>query len=229
MIDIVDLGIESDEIRAPIIRRLDLRVGPGEIYTLIGPAKAGKTAALEAIAEVRPIARGCIRVGALEPVSRNDRNRRERLTAIWSGAALDDDLTVRQNIRLILRLAGAELPAPAAIDRALRRVDLPDRAFDQSTRFLTAMQKTAAWLAVARLRRTPVILIDEPTASLGGAEMQGMRDLLEDLRSEGHAILLATRDTEFGCSVASTVGVLEHGQKATEGSPETVFRREVIA
>ena len=222
MLAINDLSVRHGHGQPWRLQGFDLRIGPGECCAVVGPAGAGKTAVLEAVMGLCPVDGGTIRVGS----SASDADaieRRRNITAIWGAGAVDDALTVRQNVELILRLAGTPLPTPSVINRALRVMEMPDRRITQPTSALTSMQRFSMWLAIAQLRGTPILLLDDPTATWTMTDIRTATQLHNELRRSGLTILLSTRDTDFGCALADRIVLLDSGRKVAEGAPSVIF------
>jgi ABC-2 type transport system ATP-binding protein len=222
MLTIEDLSVRHARRRDLVLRQFNLHINAGECCALVGPSGAGKTALLEAIIGMRPLHAGRITVDSASSESLPS-DRRHSVTAIWSPAAIDGTLTVRQAVSLILNLAGAAQPSPLTMTQVFRAVDLPDRALDQPASGLSGAQRFSVWLAIARLRHTPILLLDDPTAAWSASEVANAASLIGDLRALGVTIILATRDTGLASSVADVVVVMEEGRKLTEGSPRVVF------
>jgi ABC-type multidrug transport system ATPase subunit len=222
MLTIEDLSVRHSQHREGRLRRFHLHVGVGECCALVGPSGAGKTAVLEAIMGLRPVETGTIRVGA-SAVTEAIHDRRGNITVIWGSGSVDEALSVRQNLSLILQLAGARVPPRGDMDRVLRRVDLPDRLFDRAASQLSAAQRCFLWLAAACLRQTPLLLVDDPTQTWASSDVRDLTDMLREFSQSGLTIVLATRDTDLACALADRVCVMEEGQKLTEGAPSVVF------
>ena len=98
------------------------------------------------------------------------------------------------------------------LDKALRESDVPDRLFDQEAGRLGAREALAVWIAVARLRQTPLVLLDDPTALLTPAESARTVVLIRELCVAGTTVLLTTPDRRFADEVAHEVHILEGGR-----------------
>jgi osmoprotectant transport system ATP-binding protein len=136
---------------------------------------------------------------------------RQRITYVDGHGPLVPHLTARQNLVLIARLSGDGGLAQTAIDAALRQADVPDRRFTMSAAHLSAKECLCIWLAAARLRRSPAVLLDEPAESLSPTELSQAASVIRELCAFA-GVLVATRDREFADDVADAVYVIEHGR-----------------
>ncbi|MCP9485634.1 MAG: ATP-binding cassette domain-containing protein [Gaiellaceae bacterium MAG52_C11] len=160
---------------------LDLRAG--ETVALVGPNGAGKTTLLSILA------------GALDPSTGSV----ERPVAIgWAPQrpALYGKLTPRENLELFAALAAA--PAAAS--------DLPDRPAAE----LSVGQRQRLNLALALLGSPPVLLLDEPTASLDAERREELWNLLAGVVVGGGAVCFVTQNLEE-VDRADRVGLVEDG------------------
>jgi ABC-type cobalamin/Fe3+-siderophores transport system ATPase subunit len=89
---------------------------------------------------------------------------------------------------------------------------VPDRTFDLRARSLTRLESLSVWIAIARLRQSAVVLLDDPAASLGPRDAVRAAILVRELRANGPTILVATRDQQFAEEVADVVYLLEGGR-----------------
>lgn len=216
---IEDLGIQDSSSQHWLIQGLDLRVEPGECCALVGPRHAGKTVALEALLGLRTVTTGRIRIGA----STNVRSIRQHSTVAWRSCPVDGALSVRRNIESVLALAGSPIPTPREIRSVLRLVEIPDDLIDTAAANLSSSQQLFSWLAIALLRRSTLLIIDDPTATWSALEVHDATSLLRDLRRNGLTMLVATRDTDFACAIADRICVIEDGCKVADGAPGIVF------
>jgi ABC-type ATPase involved in cell division len=132
-----------------------------------------------------------------------------------SPGGLAPDLTVRANVRYVLALCG-QRASGTQVEAALRRADLPDRCVDRPAAALRPRETVSVWLALARLRRTPVLLCERVADALDTLEAGRVAALLRDCSAHGHAVLVTTRAPLFARAVADRCGTLEQGRMSVE-------------
>jgi putative ABC transport system ATP-binding protein len=174
-----------------------LTIPSGQTVAVTGPSGSGKTSLLFLLAGLEQSSGGRVRWGdtdlsALGEAER-DRWRRSGVGLLFQDFRLVDDLTVLANVLLPTTLQrwrpGSELRARALA--LIERMGLTDPRQRVATLSRGEMQRTA--LARALLLRPPVVLADEPTASLDTDGELAVEDLLFDAaRAEGATLLIAT-------------------------------------
>jgi ABC-2 type transport system ATP-binding protein len=197
---------------------VDLTLRPGEIYALLGPNGAGKTSLIRAVCGRVRLDAGSVRLGDADP-SRDPRARR-RLGLVPQEVALYPDLTVRENLEVLGRLAGLDAAAvPAAVEAALAWTGLRERKDSRVATLSGGMQRRVN-LAAGALHSPTVLLLDEPTVGVDPQARERIHDLLRDLRGRGTAILLATHDLDQASELADRIGILVDGKLRAEGPLE---------
>src|SRR5437764_1760629 len=202
---------------------LSLDVGRGEAVGLLGPNGSGKSTTLAAAAGVLDPVEGTVTVGGIR---RDDDPAAfaARVGLVPQDCALYDELTAADNLLFFGRLyglGGRDLRRRVA--RALARVRLADRAGDRVGTLSGGMRQRVN-LAAALLHDPPVLLLDEPTASLDPAARDSLFADLTRLKDDGHAVLLSTHhldEAELGCD---RVAVLDRGKLAAVGRPCELLR-----
>lgn len=202
-----------------IVDGASLSVAPGEIYALLGGNGSGKSTTLFAVLGLLKRAGGVIQVADHDPELAPDAVR-EAAAYLPENVALYDHLSALENVRYFLGLANTQRSA-GEIDDALDAVRLDTAA---RTRRLGAFskgmrQKTA--IALALLRRTPVLLLDEPTSGLDPASSRDFHDLLVELKQRRVATLMVTHDLYGAADVADRIGMIEGGRIAHEWTAGT--------
>jgi ABC-2 type transport system ATP-binding protein len=200
-----------------ILAGAELRVRPGEIYAFTGDRRIPLSLVAESILGFVKTEAGSITVCGHRPGTHPAEVRRQ-VTAIRWPSGLEPRLTVRANVRLLIRLAGHTVHEEDAIDAALRESDLPDRCFDRPGTDLPAFGQRAVWLAIARLRATPVVLCDDPTAASSDRDATSFARLVRELAATGPAVLVTTADAAFARAVADRGAVLDQGATMLEWS-----------
>ena len=217
-------AIEFDGIvklygRTTALDRLDLRVGRGELVGLLGPNGAGKTTAIKLLLGLaRPTAGSGTVLGA--PLG--DRATRGRIGYLPELFRYQPWLRAREVLRLHTELA--RLPAErrdAAIDEALARVGLADRADDPVSGFSKGMQQRLG-LGVALLGDPELILLDEPTSALDPIGRTDVRAIVRAARDRGATVILNSHLLTEVEQVCDRIVILHQGRVVASGSMDDV-------
>src|SRR5829696_2526596 len=196
---------------------VDLAVAPGTVLGLLGPNGAGKTTTVRILTTVlRPDA-GRARVLGVDVLERPDRVR-PLLGLAGQYAAVDENLTGRENLRLVGRLT--HLP-PALIRRRsealLERFDLAD-AGDRVVRTYSGGMRRRLDLAAALVHQPPVLFLDEPTTGLDPRSRADLWEVIEVLVAEGTTLLLTTQYLEEADRLADRIAVVDGGRIIAAGT-----------
>ncbi|MDP9006993.1 MAG: ATP-binding cassette domain-containing protein, partial [Actinomycetota bacterium] len=196
---------------------LDLSVAPGTVYGLLGPNGAGKTTAVRILTTlIRPDI-GRARVLGLDVVERPEEVR-SFIGLAGQSAAVDENLTGRENLRLIGILT--HLPRSSVKARAaelLERFELTDAA-DRPARTYSGGMRRRLDLAAALVHRPPVLFLDEPTTGLDPHSRRELWRVIEELVGGGTTLLLTTQYLEEADRLADRVAVVDGGRIIAEGT-----------
>jgi ABC-2 type transport system ATP-binding protein len=197
---------------------IDFEVPAGTVFGLLGPNGAGKTTAVRVLATILPPDGGRAEVlgydVVLDPVAV-----RYRIGLAGQYAAVDPNLTGRENLRLIGRLA--QLPRRQLGPRAaelLDRFDLADAA-DRPVRTYSGGMRRRLDVAAALVQRPPVLFLDEPTTGLDLHSRNSLWEMIRELVAEGATVLLTTQYLEEADRLAHRVAVVDGGRVIAEGRP----------
>jgi len=206
-----------------VVDRLSLDVRQGEIVGLLGPNGSGKSTTLAVAAGVLEPAAGAVAVAgrsrAADPAAFA-----ACVGLVPQAPAVYDELTAADNLSFfgqLYGLGGNDLRRRVA--RALSRVKLTEQK-DRRVATFSGGMKQRLNLAAALLHDPPVLLLDEPTASLDPASRDAFFADLTRFRDDGHAILLTTHhvdEAEGGCD---RVAVLDRGRLTACGGPADLLR-----
>jgi ABC-2 type transport system ATP-binding protein len=134
-------------------------------------------------------------------------------------ATLDEHLTGRENLILLARLQRlGRGPARSRADELLERFDLSAAANRVVSTYSSGMRRRLD-LAACMVRPRPVVFLDEPTTGLDPIGRSGVLDLIENMVSEGTALLLTTQYLEAADRLADRITVLANGRTVAEGTP----------
>lgn len=206
-----------------ILRGVSLNVGRGELVALMGHSGGGKTTVLRAITALEPFDGGRIDVGgvALEagraPSRQTLRELRRHVGMVFQLHHLFEHLTAMENVTLA-PLHVAHVTRADADARAVALLESLGVAHRRNAypRELSGGELQRVAIARAMAMDPPLLLMDEPTASLDPARRtelgQTLRALTTGGTSGGRTLLITTHDEGFAREFASRVIVLENGE-----------------
>lgn len=223
-------GLVKTYGRVTAMNGLDLDIPSGQVLALLGPNGAGKTTCVRVLSTlVKPDA-GRAEVAGIDVLAHPDRVRKV-IGLSGQYAAVDEDLTGRENLDLVGRLY--HLGRRASRVRAgqlLEQFRLQDAA-DRPVRTYSGGMRRRLDLAGALVARPRVLFLDEPTTGLDPRSRMGMWTMLTDLVAEGTTVLLTTQYLEEADQLADRVVVIDYGQVVAEGTGDelkTLVGGEVI-
>ena len=232
--------IETHDLRRVFggISALDgvtLSIAAGERRAIIGPNGAGKTTLFNVLTGELPPTSGTIELGG-EDVTRRQPYQlaRRGLARMYQRNELFDPLSARDNVALAIGAsAGPYRPftSPPASERAtsdelLARVGLAARA-DMPARALSHGERRQLELALALAQRPRVLLLDEPTAGMSGAETARITELIASL-DRSLTIVIVEHDMDVVFRLADRISVLHEGRVLAEGTPEQMRGDRVV-
>lgn len=211
---------------------IDLSVSSGEIVAVSGEPGAGKTALVRCIGgDLQPTS-GTIRVGGSLLSGSLRAAERHGVAVVWQEISLCETLDVAGNLLLGQETRGQVLSTKRFYERAaqmLAEFEIPIEDITQRAGTLSGGQRGLLALAMALLRNPRVLVLDEPTAAMGGSEAAQLERLLERIRQHGVAVLLATRDVGQMFRIASRIVVLRDGHVVAEIQPHDSHPDDVAA
>ena len=194
-------------------------VPKGTVFGLLGPNGAGKTTAVRVLATVlRPVG-GHEEVLGFD-VAREPEAVRRRIGLAGQNAAVDPNLTGRENLRMVGLLG--QLPRPEIMPRAgelLERFGLSDAA-DRPLRTYSGGMRRRLDVAASLVQRPPVLFLDEPTTGLDLTSRNELWEMIRELVSDGTTVLLTTQYLEEADRLASRIAVVDIGRVIANDTPE---------
>jgi iron complex transport system ATP-binding protein len=217
--------------RTKVLDGIDLAVRGGEVVVIVGPNGAGKTTFLRAAAGLVP-ANGRIAVEgtALSRLSPVERAR--RVAYLPQGHVFHWPLAVEDIVALgrLPRTGGADLSLAdaEAVKRAMAETGVTDYAGRPVT---TLSGGERARVALARVLATeaPLVLADEPTASLDPRYQLIVLDTLQRHARQGGAVVAVLHDIGLAARRADRIVVLHEGRLVADGPPREVLTRDLLA
>ena len=185
---------------------VSFEVGQGEVFGFLGPNGAGKTTTVRTLGTLTAPTSGSATVAGIPLTPENGVEIRRRIAIMPESPGLYLRLSVVENLQVFADLY--EVPDPSdRIDRALRAVNLADRAHDTCGTLSKGLRQRIA-PARALLSDPEVLFLDEPTSGLDPVATQDVHDLIDELRRRGVTIFLTTHRLEEAEHLCDRVAIL---------------------
>jgi molybdate transport system ATP-binding protein len=219
------IGIRGLCLKFPnfALRDIDLTIGTGDYFMLVGPTGAGKTLLLETIAGLRVPASGQIwsddvDITGLDPEKRG-------IGIVYQDSALFPHLSVSGNISFGLKIRRVErLSVKKAVSEMAERVGVAN-LLDRMPSTLSGGERQKVALARALVVEPRVLLLDEPLSALDPESRENLR---EELRTLHETLKLTTvhvtHDFDEAISLGTRLAVLGNGEVKQAGTPQQVFQ-----
>jgi signal transduction histidine kinase/ABC-type multidrug transport system ATPase subunit len=211
---------------------VDLTVRAGELVALAGENGAGKSTLIRCIAgDITPTS-GVIALDG-RPVPADPQGaKRQGVSVVWQDLALCDNLDIASNVMLGRErrrqlLSSIRMRRDAA--SILEQLGVPLNDPERSVRSLSGGQRQLVAVARAMAHQPRLLLLDEPTASLGVQESALVEELIARVRAQGTTVLLACHDISQMFRLADRIAVLRYGQLVAEVAPSEVHPGDVVA
>ncbi|MFF3943924.1 ABC transporter ATP-binding protein [Streptomyces sp. NPDC001902] len=210
-------GLTVRHRRTTALDALDLRVGRG-VHGLLGPNGAGKTSLIRVLATVAGYRSGRLELLGHDPATQAGRTAiRRRLGYLPQEFGYYPGFTVREFVAYVAWLK--EMPkaaVPAAVDRAMERVGVAERA-DVRIRTLSGGMVRRVGIAQAIVNDPDLLLLDEPTAGLDPEQRVQFRALLREVGTTA-TVLVSTHLVEDVATACTEVTLLDSGRTAFRGT-----------
>lgn len=192
-------------------------VEPGTVFGMLGPNGAGKTTAVRILTTIlRPDGGSAEVLG--HDVVKEPGVVRALIGLAGQYAAVDENLTGRENLRMIGQLTQLRrADASRRADELLAQFELTEAA-GRSVKTYSGGMRRRLDLAAALVDRPPVLFLDEPTTGLDPYGRVAMWATIEALVGDGTTVLLTTQYLEEADRLADQLVVIDHGKVIAEGT-----------
>lgn len=197
-----------------VLDRVSFSVKQGESIALVGPNGSGKTSVLRCLLGLVPF-QGRATIDGFDVV--RDPVVARRLTAWMPQKPAFGDALAREFLVFVAKLRRVDL---ARVDAVLETVGLAAHTRERARTFSGGMQQRLS-LAAALLADAPLLLLDEPTASLDRAGQATFLDTIARLRADGRTLLLSSHRQEEIARLTDRVLVVDDGRITPHVPPET--------
>lgn len=236
--------------RTPLVEMRDIRVSfgglhavdgvtitlnPGEVVALVGGNGAGKSTLMHTLAGARPADSGQILVNGQPVAIDNPRDARAHgIEVIYQKLALADNIDAAGNMFLGRELrtkTGAldEAAMASATRTVMQRLNPRFKNLNTPVKSLSGGQRQSVAIARAVHFNAKILIMDEPTAALGPAETEQVRELIAQLKSEGIGIFLISHDIHDVFDLSDRISVMMQGRLVGTVDKNKVTKDEVLA
>ena len=206
--------------RSTILQDVSIRIGKGEVVTIIGANGAGKSTLLKSIVGLEPVAQGRVLIDGKD-CTQVPSHRRVGLGVALSpeGRGVFPDQTVRENLMLGAYSRRADKAfVERGIEREFARFPRLKERQHQPSGTLSGGEQQMLAIARALMSEPRLLLLDEPSLGLAPLIIKDIFDAIRQLRSSGLTILLVEQMAKQALGVADRAYVLETGCITLEGS-----------
>jgi phospholipid/cholesterol/gamma-HCH transport system ATP-binding protein len=220
-------GLKKNFNRQEVLKGLDFKVEPGEIFVIMGPSGSGKSVLLKQIIGLDLPDEGEILVAG-ESVQSPDVMEKYRIAMVFQSGALLNSLTVGENVGLYL--AEHRLKKPDEIARIVAQnleiVGLKGTEDKMPSELSGGMKKRVA-IARALIVEPQLILYDEPTSELDPVSAMVIGEEILRLNERTHVTsIVVTHDRDLAFGVADRIAVIIEGNIVAIGTPEEVKAKQ---
>ncbi len=216
IINVTDISKRFGNTQA--VDHLSFEVNPGEIFGLLGPNGAGKTTSIRMILDIFQPDSG--KISVLDgPMTEEKKN---HIGYLPEERGLYQDIPLERCLVFLATLKGMEEhTAKAELEDYLKRFDLYEFR-DKKVKELSKGMQQKAQLISTLVHDPQLVIIDEPFTSLDPVNTEMVKDLLEQKRDEGKAIIMSTHQMNQVEELCDRILLIDHGQRVLYGTLQEI-------
>lgn len=200
------------------VNEISFSVKEGTVFGLLGPNGAGKTTTVRMLATVLQPYSGNAWINDYHVLTDAQRVR-ESIGLAGQYAAVDENLTGRENLRMIHALTHQpKKERKARADEILELFSLTDAANRPVKTYSGGMRRRLD-LGASLVHRPSVLFLDEPTTGLDPKSRLDLWEVIDSLVADGTTVLLTTQYLEEADRLASEIAIINHGEIVLQGNP----------
>ncbi|MFB6227318.1 MAG: ATP-binding cassette domain-containing protein [Halobacteriales archaeon] len=236
--DVTTPAVELDGVSVSlsgvsVLSTVSLAVESGTFLGLIGPNGAGKTTLLRTVNGILDPGAGTVAVAGEDIHALSSATASRVVATVPQDTTLSFDFSVREVVAMGRHPHRDRLGRDSAatggdpVETAMERVDVA-RFADRSVTEISGGERRRVLLARALAQDTPVLLLDEPTASLDVNHQVRTLELVSDLVADGTTVIAAIHDLDLAARYCDELALLSGGAIAAHGSPATVLDDDAL-
>ena len=201
------------------LRGISLKVPEGAIFGILGPNGSGKTTLLGIVLDVLKADSGRYSWFG-EEVSKDQRR---RIGTLLETPNFYHYLSAANNLEITRRISGRGTLAD--IDNVLKKVQLYERRRSRFSTFSLGMKQRLA-IGAALLGAPSVLVLDEPTNGLDPVGIAEIRELIVELKAQGHTIIIASHLLDEVERICTHVAIMKNGKLLSSGTVGEILKDE---
>ena len=214
------------------VDEIDLKIEKGEIFGLLGPNGAGKSTTIRMLCTLLEPSSGTATVNGFDIIKQANQVRQSLGTVLAGERSIYWKLTGRENLNYFAaQYHISPKVAKKRIDELLSIMELTNRADETVEKYSTGMKQRIA-ISRALIARPPVLLFDEPTLGLDPQAARKVREIIFQLKTEGHTILLTTHYMEEADQLSDRIGIIDKGKIIALDTPsslkDTIQQKDIL-
>jgi ABC-2 type transport system ATP-binding protein len=205
------------------VNGVDIEIAGGETFGLLGPNGAGKTTTISMIAGLLEPDQGVVKVDG-HRITTGSPAGKGSIGLVPQDLAIYPDLTAAENLTFFGRLYGMSgQPLDSRVNEVLDVIGLVERRDDLISEYSGGMKRRLN-IGIGLLHKPRLLILDEPTVGVDPQSRNAILESVENLSSEGMAVLYTTHYMEEAERLCDRVAIIDEGEIQAEGT-----RRELVS
>jgi len=190
---------------------LNLVIGDGEIFCLLGANGAGKTTTINLFLNFIEPTGGKALINGID-VYKKPLESKKYVSYVSENVMLYGNFTARQNLDFFARLGGKPHFGRDVYYMLMREVGLQEECFEKKVKTFSKGMRQKVGLTIAMIKDAPNVLLDEPTSGLDPKAAAELMQILVNMKRKGKSILICTHDIFRAKQIADRVGIMKEGR-----------------